>query len=285
MIMDQLENTMVPCKTTLSTHRLFNGLTKYPISNEIIRYPKTSDGKYLEKITIHDMIYANLNALVPNIDIGYQMQMDKNDLIEWVKKSKEYSNQLAKDFAKRCELKIQKVIQIEERNEKSKAFDMKKIDLLPEDIVRYIHDFLMPETRIVLLRARYPNLDACVLKLRVPVLKMFSETIRLKYYSPMIQGLYKYNREKCLPPGFFLRFGFSNKNGFMYNINKFIGSCQEAIPHRPQDYRYFQKKALRIIMALIYVSKKLGKLEKPYAPELEVPKTKKPRKKREKKNT
>jgi hypothetical protein len=269
-------------KKDLSAENIFEELSYYPITKEPTRFPKIRPPATTD--SIHNLVYTNLTNIIPNIDIGFQMNMETNQIMDWIEKTKQYSIQLNNEFQKQCEKKMQKLIKIEEHKERAKVLDMNKLDLLPEDIIRYIHDFLMPETRIVLLRARYPNLYINLLKLRSPQLKKFSENIMTKYYRPMMNTLYKHNRGRCLPKGFYMRFGFTKKADFLNNVTKFMGTCETAVAHTPSDYRYFQRKTLRILKSLIYVAKYKHVLEKPYAPELEVPMpAKKPRKPRTKK--
>ena len=95
----------------------------------------------------------------------------------------------------------------------------------------------------------------------------------------------KHNRLKCLPAGFYMRFGLTKKQNFLDNIEKFMGTCERAVAHSESDYRYFQRKTLRILRSLVYVAKRKNVLDKPYAPELEPPvPIKKPRKPRAKKS-
>jgi hypothetical protein len=265
-----------------STEQIYKSLVTYPISKEVVRYTKITE-KTIQP-AFHDLLQTNLNLLVPNIDIGYQMDMNHNQMFDWLLTAKEYVSKLNEDFQQRCDRKTQKIIEIEQHKERAKKFNMEAMDKLPEDIIRYIYDYLMPETRIALLRARYPNLDANVKKLKVPILKCLLKNINNKYYTPMMNSLYKTNRNNCLPVGFYLSFSYFHKENCVNKINKFIGTCETAVAHSQSDYRYFQRKALRILRSLVYVAKYKKVLDKPYAPELEPPKpVKKPRKPRTKK--
>jgi hypothetical protein len=262
-----------------TSEQLYKSLVTYPITKEINRYPKQTD-KTIQP-AFHALLQTNLELLVPNIDIGYQMDMEQDRMFEWIITASEYVNKLNEEFQERCNKKTQKIIAVEQHKERSKTFNMQTMDKLPEDIIRYIHDFLMPETRIQLLRARYPNLDSNIMKLKVPVLKGLLKNIQTKIYIPMINSFYKNNRHRCLPPGFYITFGYIHKTDSINKINKFIGTCENSVPHSPSDYRYFQRKALRLLRALIYVAKRKNVLDKPYAPELEPPaqvkKARKPR--------
>jgi len=276
-----MENTLVKKSKQIAVN-IFAELATYPIPKDVIRYTKTTD-KTIQPV-FHDIISQNLTALVPNLNIGMQMNMSTDQMMDWIQKTKEYGAQLVTEFQKQCEKKLKTLICIEESKERAKALDMKKLDRLPEDIIRYIHEYLLPETRRVLLLARYPNLYNNVIKLKNPVLKKFIIHIRSSCYYPMMNGLHKNNRNRCLPIGFYMTFGFSNKKGFIDCIDKFIGTCISAVPYTESDYRYFQKKALKIVNTLVYVAKRKNVLDKPYAPELEPQKpVKKPRKKRTKK--
>jgi hypothetical protein len=288
-----MQNTLIPTtppkKRIPVTEYLFNKLQKYPIPKEAIRYPKvtTTDGTFYNSSTaptqIHDVINANTGSLVPNIDIGYQMSIDKNDLIDWINKTKEYMEAVNRDFQKKCEIKLSKLIKIEEQKEKSKVLNMDLVNKLPEDIIRHIYQYLLPETKIQLMKARYPNLGTNIMKLKNTELKKMSDNICRRYYNPVIETMYKYNRTRCLPISFHMKFSFTNKKTCIYNIDKLIGTYESAIPHTPSDHRYFQKKTLKIIQSLIYCAQKYRVLDKAYAPELEVPKPVKTKKARVKK--
>ena len=265
-----------------TAEQLYKSLVTYPITKEVNRYPRQTDTTI--QPAFHILLKTNLDLLVPNVDIGYQMNMENDRMFEWILTAKEYVNKLNEDFQKICDKRTQKILAIEERNHRSKTFNMQSMDKLPEDIIRYIHDFLLPETRIQILRARYPNLDANIMKLNVPMLKGLLKNIQNKCYHPMMNNLYKNNRLRCLPAGFYMTFSYVRKDITMEKINKFIGTCETAVAHTPQDYRYFQKKALKLMRALVYVAKRKQVLDKPYAPELEPAKpVKKPRKPRAKK--
>jgi hypothetical protein len=281
-ILSTLSINLPPKKRPISAEQIYSTLVKYPVTKEVCRYPKQTD-KTIQP-AFHLLLQTNLDLLVPNIDIGYQMDMEHNQMFDWIITAKEYVNKLNEDFQQRCDRRTQKIIAVEQRNQRSKTFNMQSMDKLPEDIIRYIHNFLLPETRIQLLRARYPNLDANVMKLKVPMLKVLLRNIETKIYTPMMNSLYKNNRHRCLPAGFYITFGYNHKNDCMNKINKFIGTCETAVAHSPSDYRYFQNKALKILKKLVYVAKTKRVLDEPYAPELEIPKPiKKPRKPRAKK--
>jgi hypothetical protein len=209
------------------------------------------------------------------------MNMDSSSLTNWITLSKEYIAAINKDFIKKCDIKLERIKNIEEHKQRSKVFNMENINRLPEDIIRHIYQYLMPETRIKLVRARYPNLDTNIMKLKVSDLKKLSKNISINYYQTTIDNMHRNGTVKCLPKNFYLRFTFTNKKTCIDNLNKLIGTYENAVAHTPYDYRYFQKKTLRILKSLVYICKQKGVLDNPYAPELEIPKTiKKPRKKR-----
>jgi hypothetical protein len=175
----QLENTIIltqQCsqqqeKKTPHSADIFNTIMNYPIPREAQRYPKPSNPELLGYNTfqspsqIHDIITVNLTSLVPNIHIGYQMEIPANDLIEWIKKTQEYANNLNKEFQEKCEKKMQQLINIEEQTGKCKVLNMDNFNRLPEDILIHIHGYLMPETRIEIIKSRCDKREYKYIKL------------------------------------------------------------------------------------------------------------------------
>jgi hypothetical protein len=280
----QLQNTIVyeigsqtptpipsPINKKQPLEEQFIELTQYPIPREAQRYPKPSSYiySYQSPTQIHDIITTNLLSLVPNIDIGCQMEIPPEQLKTWIAKTKEYADSINQDFQKKCDIKLQKLLNIEEQRQQCQVLNMEYFNRLPEDIIKYIYSYLSPEVNIQLLKARYPNLANNLMKLKVPQIKQLTESIRINYYNKVIQTLYQKNRARCLPKGFFMRFGFHNKQYSIDTIYKLLGSYETAVAHTPSDYRYFQKKSLKIIKTLIYVARTKKVLDKPYAPELE----------------
>jgi len=245
----------------MSAKQVFVILEKFPIEKEVIRYPTQKSNK--EQHPYHDILTANLEQLVPNINIGLQMNMEPSQLMDWIETAKEYSNQLNIGFHKQCEKRMKQIIQIEEQKQRSRDLDMNKVNLLPEDIIHNIYNYLLPETKIQLFRSRYPNLIDNIKRLKVTPLKKLMEHIRRKYYEPMMRNLHKYNRARCLPKDFFMSFSYCNKPNSMGKIRKFMGTCETAVPYTKSEHNYFQRKVLRLMKSIIYVAGKKRVLDKP----------------------
>jgi hypothetical protein len=91
-----------------SAEQLYKSLVTYPISKEVSRYPRQTDTTI--QPAFHNLLQTNLDLLVPNIDIGYQMSMNSNQMFEWILTAKEYVNKLNEEFQQRCDKKTQKIM-------------------------------------------------------------------------------------------------------------------------------------------------------------------------------
>ena len=241
-----------------SSKNIHLSLLDYPIPIEPTRFPKETNPPISK---IHDIIVSNLTLLIPNNNLG----LDNEIMIEWISKTKEYGNQLNAEFQRICDRRIDKIRRIEVHDEKSRTFDISKLDNLPEDIVRYIHEFLMPETRKKLFLARYPRLFQNICKLKVSMLKKLLLHTRQHFYWKVINS----KKSKFLPIEFQMSFSYVNKRHCIEQIQNIIYCFENANTSKPSNSRYFQRKGLRFIKMLVYVGKRLGVLERPFAPELD----------------
>jgi len=236
----------------------FLSLLDYPIPVEPKRFPKETNPPISK---IHDIIVANFTLLLPKNNIG----LDNDIMIEWISKTKDYGNQLNLEFQRICDRKIEKIRRIEVHEEKSRTFDISKLDNLPEDIVRYIHEFIMPETRKKLFLARYPRLFQNICKLKVPILKKLLLHTRQHFYWKVLTN----NKYNCLMTSFYISFSYVNKHHCVEQFENLIYCFENAKTVKSSHYRYFQRKIIRFIKMLVYVGKRLGVLEQPFAPELQ----------------
>jgi len=251
-----------------NTRKLFKLLDKYPSPKEAIRTPKTKPNE--EVTPIHDIITANLQELIPNLNIGYQLDMESNQLIDWIEQARAYSRSLNAEFQKQCDKRMNRLLQIEEGKERSRNLNMDAVQKLPEDIIRHIHGFLLPETKLVLLRARYPNLMNNLKKLNVKSLKTLLKFYKQKCYEPLLKSFINSNnnRARCFPPDLWrVSFTYKGKENAINVVSTFLGLCENAKPFTNRDHRYFQTKTLRLVKVILYLLKKKQKLEPAYAPE------------------
>jgi len=241
-------------KRSLNT---FEKLSLYPNPSLAIRYPKPyaySASRY--DSSIHDVIYANMNAIVPNIDIGYHSKtFTPTKLREWIKSTRTYYSEINNMFQKKCDDQLAKLNRIEDQKKRCNNFDITKIDKLPESIVLYIRQYLLPESRIDELLATYPNYMGTLQKMSVNTLrKLYMSGIYNPYYIQFFSNIQNRDRIKCIQPRLELKTGFKNRAHCSGEIKRVFDAYRNAIPHTPEDHIYFQKKALKILQAIVYIA-------------------------------
>jgi len=241
-------------KRSLNT---FEKLSLYPNPSLAIRYPKPyicTASRY--DSSIHDVIYANMNAIVPNIDIGYHSKtFTPTKLREWIKSTKTYYSEINNIFQKKCDDQLAKLNRIEDQKQRCNNFDITQIQKLPEEIVLCIRQYLLPESRIDELLATYPNYVGTLQKMSVNRLrKLYMSGIYNPYYLHFQLSTPNRDRIKCIQPRLELKTGFKNRAHCSGEIKKVFDAYRNAIPHTPEDHIYFQKKALKILQAIVYIA-------------------------------
>ena len=242
---NELHIELIPSPQTLA----FNQLSKYPIPQVPMRFEPSP----------HGVINANLHNLVPNVDYGYHNnRMTPDEISNWILDTQNYLNILYNEYSKKNDEQLRKQHYIEDQKIKCSQLDMELVEVLPDDIVRFIHGFLLPETRLILLEARYPNIAKDLTKLRtVKLLNFQKQTIIKHYYTPLWTSNYNRNVRymRCLPHGFTISQAFKNKKLCIETIIQLLNAFKNAEPLIPGSYEYFHKKALRMMMSMIYISK------------------------------
>jgi hypothetical protein len=245
-----------PIKKTYKQRQeeIYETITKYPYMDKApIRYPKT----YKQPTTtdpfpssvFHDVIRANLNALVPNIELGYHSKKySPEELKMWVEQSKEYARLIYREFQEKCNNQIKKITKTEDQKRKCQNFDISKIDKLPEDVVRHIFDYLLPETKIAMYLCKYPHYNFQTINLSAANLKSLQKNIQT--YMEKVPP----NKVCCTT--FYTTtihtFKSTTKRGLIDKITYVFEGFKTAKPRTPGDHIYFQKKALQILKTIIY---------------------------------
>jgi len=233
-------------------------LKTYPIQNEPMRYPKSlvEPENRRTQSTMNDLLITNMTALAPNIDIGiHKNTYSENDLAKWIQITKMYFNNLNVLVQKKCDKEMQKLKAIEELKVKTQVLDLNKLDRLPEDIIRYIYEFLTPESRIDILLCKYPNSITDLQRLTNNHLKIY---LRSGIYENYIRPLYSYtslerHRVKCLQKEIRIAITFTNKKNYTDQIQMVFDEYKRAIPRTLEDHFYFQSRALRLLQSIIYI--------------------------------
>ena len=223
-----------------------------------MRYPKSlvDPENRRAQCTMNDLLITNMTALVPNIDIGIHKNIySENDLAKWIQITKMYFNNLNILVQKKCDKEMQKLKAIEELKIKTQVLDINKLDRLPEDIIRYIYEFLTPASRIDILLCKYPNYISALQRLTNNHLKIY---LRSGIYENYIRPLYSYtsperHRVKCLQKEIRIMVSFTNKKNYTDQIQMVFDEYKQAIPRTLEDHFYFQSRALRLLQSIIYI--------------------------------
>jgi len=246
--------------TDKNCNNSFQELQKYPIPKEPIRYPRNTDlteTNHSYRSTFHDLIHLNMRALVPNIEMGYYHNHTTEQIEEWINKTKEYTNIIYRNIRKKCDVQICKLIRIRQQEQRIKDLNMKQLDKLPEDIIRYISEFLMPETKITLLLARYPTYARTLEKITSDNLKKYLHCINNNYRQKVFEfDLRQPDRRTCIQNIQPFYVTYSKKQDAIKQIVDLFDKIRNAIPKTQEFHRYYQNYALRLLQSMIYVGNK-----------------------------
>jgi len=231
--------------------KLYNTIESYPKPCQPIRYPPKASP---EGTSFHDLIISNLNSLVPNVDMALHSGYDHAGTELWIQKINCYVNELHVNFRNKCDIQISKLKAIKQQEENSQNLDMQRVANLPDDLIRYIHEFLLPETRIQMLIDKYPLYMYNLNRITCANLKKYLACVHKKYVKPALCYNSKFpTRYTCVESytGFYGR--FTKKENGLQELSKIFNALRNAIPKTPGFHRYFQRKALKFLLSLIYI--------------------------------
>jgi len=231
--------------------KIYNTIESYPKPCQPIRYPPRSSS---DNTTFHDLILSNLNALVPNVDMALHSGYDQEEIQLWIQKIYCYVNELHVNFRNKCDLQLTKLNAIKEQEIKCQNLDMKRVDRLPDDLIRYIHEFLLPETRIQMLIEKYPLFMQNLNRITCVNLKKYLACIDKKYVIAAMSYFSKCpDRHTCIVDFQGFSKTFTKKEVGLKQLSNVFDALRNAIPKKPGYHRFFQKKALRFLLSLIYI--------------------------------
>ena len=255
------------------TENAYNELISYPLPQHVVTYRKQVYSNNLPyrfiKTTFHDLIYLNMQELIPNIELGLFENKTNEQIKEWIEKTKQYNLSMYNHFQSILNQKSLLINSIIQLDEDRKQFDMEKCNDLPCDIIKNILYFLTPDTRIILLTSRYPNLKTNMTIWKVSEIKQFYKEVVLAKYVNKIRDNYSKRSLKQLCFG---GISMPNKGAFIDEIFNIIDVLQNAIPRDIDNYYSYKHQALKLLMSVIFVdnhiqakhkSKKSKKSKKP----------------------
>jgi hypothetical protein len=253
----------------LRLQHLFNNISKFPTLEKPIHYPKS----YIQGIggmggNFHDLIYANLNAFVPNIDVGYHSGKSSKEIVQQIELCKSYMKILSNDFISKCNAQLDKVREAESKIITAENFDLSDVELLPDEVKSIVFQYLLPETKIDYFMAKYPDYkNELVDGLDSKKIRLFHKDVYSRYYSKtdimsydnkkkgFSKSIFSYDyTKKMFVPKFTKR--LTRKSQFAGDINKLFKTFNSAVPNTAEENRFFKTRALDILMAMILFGKR-----------------------------
>jgi len=238
----------------------FKQISSYPFPCEPIRYPKILDSntnqyQFNHKTSFHDLIHANMQAIIPSIELGLYYSRTHEDIEYWIHDTKAYIKLLNDNIQHKCNKKLKSLKLIKKQLELSKKLDINNIINLPDEIINHIHGFLLPETRIELLIIKYPNYLKGVEKLTSENLKKYLRCIQSTYMNKVFEYDPKNpDRHTCVYRKPELLISFSKKQIGVEQLQNILTIIRNAVPKTQEFHRYYQKWALRLLQSMVYIS-------------------------------
>jgi hypothetical protein len=237
--------------------RQYGRLLEYPIPDNIIVTRRRPIGQPYVKATFHDLIYGNIQELIPNIELGLNNSKTNTELLEWSMQTKEYINMLSTHFQNECDKKIASIEYSQKQDILHRKFKTEYIKYLPLDINREIQSWLPPETRLTLLMELHPNAKAEMKIWKVVQLKTFYKEVVLQKY---INNISEDWSKRCLSTREFRAVStMSNKEAIIDEIFKVVNVFNNSIPRNLDKYYGYKRQALKLMISIIHITKKLTK--------------------------
>lgn len=250
----------VPNSPTITSN--YNELIKYPIS----KFPTLHNPYNMNRrTTIDDIIQCNMNSIMPNVDMGlFQNTLTDIEISKWIESSKLFINGIQKEYIQKCIIQENKLQNIIIQRNQCKLLDMDKVYILPDDIIRVIFSYLLPETKISFFLEKYSTKYDTLKLLSVPSLKTYyKKVIFIKYFSYDSYKPTNIYYRKCLMPDFNnIRINPRNKSEYIEEIDRLLQSFRNPRPYTNEIYHFFQLRALRLLQSIIYIGKRMGKQKK-----------------------
>jgi len=238
----------------------YKQISNYPFPCEPIRYPRllnpsTNQYQFNHKSSFHDLIHANMQAIVPSIELGLYYERTHEDIEYWIHDTKAYIKMLNDNIQHKCNKKLKSLKLIKKQAELSKKLDINNIINLPDEIVNHIHGFLLPETRIELLLARHPIYLKNLEKLTSENLKKYLRCIQATYMKKVFEyDSRNPDRHTCIGRQPDLLISFSKKQAGVEQLQNILTIIRNAVPKSQEFHRYYQQWALRLLQSMVYIS-------------------------------
>jgi hypothetical protein len=170
---------------------------------------------YLHNIsTSDDVVKRGLVNILPNISKEIANEIDDAHIVHWIDDALSYSQTLFRDFKWECLRQMEAMRIIRRSNVLRERFVISHINKLPNEIERIIREYMLPKTRLAVLEAGFPDMEARLKQMTMPwlngilkncvyalvdrvnkkIYNMYSNTSRSKTYGDCID--YVWNKIK-----------------------------------------------------------------------------------------
>lgn len=236
---------------------------KFPLPKYIIRYR----GRRIqnENITgfryvtsIHDLIYLNLDLLVPNLSLGQYNGLTEDQLMTWTEDIEKYTNTLQSDMIKKLNEKKRIIEGIQRQKVLRERFKIEKINEFGKDLQEQIMSYMTPETRLILLKERNEGAIDKIKKWKVSDIKKFYIEVVKKGLSSIIQNYDK----PCITmpdPG---PLNKPNKSEYIRCIKDIMLKLEAAVPRDKPVFDNIWRVIIKLMKTIIYLNKRLIKAKK-----------------------
>ena len=232
---------------------IFAELQSYPLPSEVIRngtfipYQRTNT-------TFDDLIRLNLEEIIPNIPLGLHYGHSNEDIVDWIKKTKEYSNKINEEYNRLCDKKLKQMEFIKKQDELRNKFDVNRVKELPSEVELRVFRFLDPETRLTHLEENNKDVKDKMKKWKVSDFKTFYRDVVV---PKELKKTHDYSSKAGIERLEY-HLTINNKKEYMNEIFKVLYALKNAIPKDYDKYHKYKKLANRLFCSILYLNKKLS---------------------------
>jgi len=223
---------------------------------------------YLNNIsTSDDDVKRGLVRILPNISKEIANETDDEHIVHWIDDALSYSQTLFRDFKWECLRQMEAMRIIRRSNVLREQFVISRINKLPNELEDIVREYMLPKTRLAVLEAGFPDIEARLKQMTIPwlngilknciypvvdrinkkIYNTYSNTSRSKTYGDCID----YSWNKIKPK---MSYRAYRKTDAVERILLAIRTCRDLVDC-PTNYlaQELHKEAFHIFHSILYV--------------------------------
>jgi len=223
---------------------------------------------YLNNIsTSDDDVKRGLVRILPNISKEIANETDDEHIVHWIDDALSYSQTLFRDFKWECLRQMEAMRIIRRSNVLREQFVISRINKLPNELEDIVREYMLPKTRLAVLEAGFPDIEARLKQMTIPwlngilknciypvvdrinkkIYNTYSNTSRSKTYGDCID----YSWNKIKPK---MSYRAYRKTDAVERILLAIRTCRDLV-ECPTNYlaQELHKEAFHIFHSILYV--------------------------------